>query len=359
MSTVEQQIPDEGDRLENAIELKEVEGLSQGQIVFRRFVRHKGAMIGLVVLLGIVIIATTSIGWGPIPGWWKGGGFGGSNPVELPGGRPTLRLWDENGFNVQVGNYPFGQDMIGKDMFALTMRGTQQSLMMMVVIGLIATAVGVLIGAFSGFFRGALDNLLMRVTDVFLVLPTIVVGAVLGKIFGSVNALILAVTLGFISWTGLARLVRGDFLALREREFVDAARVAGASNVRIMFKHMLPNAMGVIIVNTTLLMSAAILLETALSYLGFGVRPPDVSLGWLINEYQTAFATRPWLFWWPGLIIVAIALCINFIGDGLRDAFDPRQRRIPTARALRRTEKAAAKRAARAASVGTVDGASG
>ena len=357
MTNIEQTLPEEGDRLENAIELKEVEGLSQGQIVFRRFVRHKGAMIGLVVLMGIVILAATSIGWGPIPGWWKGGGFGGSNPVEIPGGRPTLQLWGEGGF--QIGNYPFGQDAIGKDMFALTMRGTQQSLMVMVVIGLIATVIGVLVGAFSGFFRGWLDNLLMRLTDVFIVLPTIVIGAVLGKIFGSVNAFILAVTLGFISWTGLARLVRGDFLSLREREFVDAARVAGASNARIMFKHMLPNAMGVIIVNTTLLMSAAILLETALSYLGFGVRPPDVSLGLLINEYQTAFATRPWLFWWPGLFIVAIALCINFIGDGLRDAFDPRQRRIPTARALRRTEKAAAKRAARAASVGTVDGAGG
>ena len=357
MTNIEQTLPEEGDRLENAIELKEVEGLSQGQIVFRRFVRHKGAMIAVVFLLGIVALATTSIGWGPIPGWWKGGGFGGSNPVEIPGGRPTLQVFGENGF--QIGNYPFGQDAIGKDMFALTMRGTQQSLMMMVIIGLIATVIGVLVGAFSGFFRGWLDNLLMRLTDVFIVLPTIVIGAVLGKIFGSVNAFILAVTLGFISWTGLARLVRGDFLSLREREFVDAARVAGASNARIMFKHMLPNAMGVIIVNTTLLMSAAILLETALSYLGFGVQLPDVSLGWLINEYQTAFATRPWLFWWPGLFIVAIALCINFIGDGLRDAFDPRQRRIPTARALRRTEKAAAKRAARAASVGTVDGAGG
>jgi ABC-type dipeptide/oligopeptide/nickel transport system permease subunit len=358
MSNIEQTLPEEGDRLENAIELKEVEGLSQGQIVLRRFLRHKGAMAGLVVLLGVVILATTSIGWGPIPGWWKGGGFGGSGAVEIPGGRPTLQVFGEKGL-IYIGNYPFGQDEIGRDMFALTMRGTQQSLMMMVIIGLIATAIGVLIGAFAGFFRGALDNFLMRFTDVFLVLPTIVVGAVLGRMFGSVNAVLLAVTLGLISWPGLARLVRGDFLALREREFVDAARVAGASNWRIMFKHMLPNAMGVIIVNTTLLMSAAILLETALSYLGFGVRSPDVSLGLLINEYQTAFATRPWLFWWPGLFIVAIALCINFIGDGLRDAFDPRQRRIPTARALRRTEKAAAKRAARAASVGTVDGAGG
>ena len=132
----------------------------------------------------------------------------------------------------------------------------------------------------------------------------------------------------------MARLVRGEFLALREREFVDAARVAGASDARIMFRHILPNAVGVIIVNATLVMASAILLETALSYLGFGINPPDVSLGNLISEYQSAFATRPWLFWWPGLFIVSIALCINFIGDGLRDAFDPRQRRIPSKRKM-------------------------
>ena len=125
----------------------------------------------------------------------------------------------------------------------------------------------------------------------------------------------------------MSRLVRGEFLTLREREFVDAARVAGATNRRIIFKHILPNAVGIIIVSVTLLMSGAILLETALSYLGFGVVPPDVSLGRLISDYQESFTTRPWLFWYPGIFIVTIALCINFIGDGLRDAFDPRQRR--------------------------------
>jgi ABC-type dipeptide/oligopeptide/nickel transport system permease subunit len=119
--------------------------------------------------------------------------------------------------------------------------------------------------------------------------------------------------------------------------------VAGASSFRIMRKHMLPNSMGVIIVNTTLLMSTAVLLETALSFLGFGIQPPDVSLGRMINDYQTAFATRPWLFWWPGVFIILIALSVNFIGDGLRDAFDPRQKRIPSARKM---DKAAAREAA-------------
>ena len=153
----------------------------------------------------------------------------------------------------------------------------------------------------------------------------------LGNLAGDAGAFWLAVALGAITWTTLARLVRGEFLTLREREFVDAAKVAGASSFRIMRKHMIPNAMGVIIVNTTLLASQAVLLETALSYLGFGIKSPDVSLGTMISEYQSAFSTRPWLFWWPGLLIVLIALSVNFIGDGLRDAFDPRQRRVPSA----------------------------
>ena len=161
--------------------------------------------------------------------------------------------------------------------------------------------------------------------------------------------LLLAVFLGLIMWPGLARLVRSEFLTLREREFVDAARVSGAGDWRIITKHMLPNSIGVIIVNTTLLMSAAVVLETALSFLGFGINRPNISLGFLINTYQGAFATRPWLFWWPGLFIILIALSVNFIGDGLRDAFDPRTRRIPSKREM---DKALAKVQAGAAEKG-------
>jgi peptide/nickel transport system permease protein len=167
----------------------------------------------------------------------------------------------------------------------------------------------------------------MRFTDFIITIPAVIVGSVIGAKFGNLGAIVLATYLGLFAWTGLARLVRGEFLTLREREFVDAARVAGASTRRIIFKHILPNAVGVIIVAVTLLLSGAILLETALSYLGFGVVPPDVSLGLLINQYQDAFTTRPFLFWYPGFFIVTIALSINFIGDGLRDAFDPRQKR--------------------------------
>jgi len=153
-----------------------------------------------------------------------------------------------------------------------------------------------------------------------------VLAAVLGRMAGNVGGIFaLAGMLAIVSWTGLARLVRGEVLSLREREFVAAARAVGTSSWRIIVRHILPNALGTIIVNATLLISAAILVETALSFLGFGVRPPNTSLGLLISENQNALSTRPWLFWWPGVFIVSIALCVNFIGDGLRDAFDPRQ----------------------------------
>lgn len=331
----EQMTNSEETRGENELANKEVAGLSQGQIVLKRFFRHKAAVTSMIVLAAIILLAVTSIGWGPIPGWWKWG-YLQTAPQELPGGKPTLQLWGEGGF--KLGNYPFGQDELGRDNFARVMRGIQTSLVVMFVVALVSSVIGILIGALAGYFRGWLDTLLMRFTELFIVVPIIITGAVLGKIYGSPTAIILAIALGFLSWTSLARLVRAEFLALREREFVEAARVAGASNFRIIFKHMLPNTMAVIIVNTTLMLSSAILLETSLSYLGFGIQQPEVSLGNLISLYQSAFATRPWLFWWAGLFIVAIALCVNFIGDGLRDAFDPRQRKIPTARALRKAE---------------------
>lgn len=325
-----------GDR-EDAIRNKETEGLSQSQIVFRRFVRHRAAMISVFVLLAIFILVFSALDFslGPIqiPGWWK---FSYLDTPELrfedcPGGVtgcPTLDMIPFlDGDGVVVGQHPFGQDNIGRDYFALVMRGTQRSLQVMIIIGFIAAVIGTVVGAIAGYFRGWVDAVLMRFTDFIIVIPAIIIGSVIGYHIGNLGAIFLAFYLGLFAWTGLSRLVRGEFLTLREREFVDAARVAGASNRRIIFKHILPNAIGVIIVAVTLLMAGAILLETALSYLGFGVTSPDVSLGLIISQYQESFVTRPWLFWWPGFFIITIALCINFIGDGLRDAFDPRQRR--------------------------------
>ena len=326
---------------ETSIEQRETQGLSQGQIVRKRFFRHRAAVVSMVVLAFVVLLAFTSVGISlpgiRIPGWWLYNWT--ETPALVNNGTPTLSLVPGRGFG--IGEHPFGQDQVGHDIFAVVMRGAQQSLMIMVIVGFVGTAIGVLFGALAGYYRGWVDTVLMRFTDIIITIPYIVVGAVVGRAVGGLGAALLGIFLGLFSWTGLARLVRGEFLSLREREFVDAARVSGASDRRIIFKHILPNSVGVIIVAATLLMASAILAETALSFLGYGVRFPDTSLGLIISENQAAFATRPWLFWWPGLFIIIIALCVNFIGDGLRDAFDPRQKKMPSPKALAR---AAAKR---------------
>lgn len=314
----------------------ETKGLSQGQIVRKRFLGHTAAVISMVVFLAVVLLAFTSIGYAGIPGWWKWD-YVETPSLATPNGAPTWTL----PFN--FGDHPFGQDRVGRDLFAMTMRGAQLSLIIMFIIGAIGAVIGVVVGGVSGYFRGWIEAVLMRLTDVIIIIPLLILAAVLGTVGnqlagrgtffnaifgGSAGIILLGVFIGLVIWTGLARLVRGEFLSLREREFVDAARIAGASNSRIIFKHILPNAVGVIIVNTTLVMASAILLESGLSFLGLGVQPPDISLGNLISQNQAAFATRPWLFWWPGLFIVVICLSINFIGDGLRDAFDPRQKKF-------------------------------
>lgn len=316
----------------------QTKGLSQGQIVRKRFYGNTGAIVSLVSLVLIALLAYTSIGVGPIPGWWKYT-YTDMYPT-VNGGHPTLGLF-------HWGEHPFGQDTTGRDLFAMTMRGVQTSFLVIVVVGAVSGLLGVVVGGLSGYFRGWVEAVLMRITDVMIIIPLIVLTAVLGKLVishlpeGPSRVVALALLIGLCSWTGLARLVRGEFLSLREREFVDAAHLAGASDNRIIFKHILPNTVGVITVNVTLLMASAILIETSLSYIGFGVQPPDVSLGSLINENQAAFATRSWLFWWPGVFIVAICLCINFIGDGLRDAFDPRQKKFNAKKARGRTAHSA------------------
>lgn len=322
---------------EISIEQKETEGLSQGQIVRRRFFRHRGALISMIVLAFIVILAFTSVGvdlWGlQIPGWWMWR-WDQISP-KINNGVPTLSLLPP-----QFGIHPFGQDEVGRDIFAVVMRGAQQSIMVMVIAGVVATVIGVVIGAVAGYYGKITDSILMRFTDIVITIPLIVIGSVLGNTFGSLGAAVLGVVIGIFAWTTMARLVRGEFLSLREREFVDAARVSGARDRRIIFRHILPNAIGVIVVNATLLMAGAILLESALSFLGFGVQSPDTSLGKIVSDNQAAFSTRPWIFWWPGIFIIAIALCVNFIGDGLRDAFDPRQKKMPSERAMRRAGRA-------------------
>jgi peptide/nickel transport system permease protein len=329
---------------ENEIALKETAGLSQRQIIIRRFIRHKAAMASLFGLIFIILFSFSASGIHlgnsenpiTIQGWWPytiqdidpEGALESMCENGIPG-CPTLDVLPEfiDGDGMGFGAHPLGMDQLGTDYFALVTRGAEQSIMVMFIVGFLGLFIGTVVGAIAGFYGGIVDSILMRVTDIFLVTPTLIIGAVIGFRFGNLGVVPLALMLGFFAWMGLARFVRTDFLTLREREFVDAARVAGASNRRIIFKHILPNAMGIIIVAGTLLMSGAILIESSLSFLGFGVRAPDVSLGLLISKYQDTFSVAPFLFWWPGIFIISIALFVNFIGDGLRDAFDPRQKK--------------------------------
>ncbi|MGH3923298.1 MAG: ABC transporter permease [Pseudonocardiaceae bacterium] len=278
---------------------------SQAQLVLRRFLRHRLAVTSLVVLLAIVALAF-------VGGWlWK------YSVVDITPDESEPPSWE----------HPFGTDAAGKDQFALVLRGTQISIGISVLVALLATVVGTIWGATAGYYRGAVDTVMMRITDLILVLPVLAIAAVLAHNLGGSWWLIALVIAG-VAWAYVSRVARGVVLSLREKEFIEAARALGASDARIIVRHLVPNALGAIIVNATLLVAVAILLETALSFLGFGVRPPDTSLGLLVSQAQTAVQTRPWLFYFPGLFIILIALTINFIGDGLRDAFDPQQTRV-------------------------------
>ncbi|MET8334238.1 ABC transporter permease [Streptosporangium canum] len=301
---------------------------TQSQMVRRRFFRHRAALVGMIMFGAVIILAFSSIGFAGIPGWWDKT-YLDTGPLTNQG-RPTLSLIPEflGGTGIHLGEHPFGQDDIGIDYFALTMRGAQQSIIIAFVVGIVATLTGSVVGALAGYFRGRLEAVLMRLTDVMITIPVLVIAAVVGRMMGDSGALILGVFLGLVTWPTLGRLVRGEFLSLREKEFVEAARAIGTAPSRIIFRHILPNTVGVIIVSATLGIASAVLLESALSFLGLGIQAPDTSLGQLISRYRSAMVVRPWLFWWPGMFIIMIALSINFIGDGLRDAFDPRQTRV-------------------------------
>jgi ABC-type dipeptide/oligopeptide/nickel transport system permease subunit len=278
---------------------------SQLQQAFRRFLRHRLAVASLVVFLLIVLVAFV----GPL--LWK---YDYSDITPDNSQPPSLA-------------HPFGTDSLGHDTLAQVLRGLQQSVKVALSIALVASIGGTLWGGISGYYRHFVDSALMRFADLILTIPAIALAAAIGNNTGGTWWMI-ALILGGLSAPYVARVVRGVVLSLREQEFVEAARALGASDVRIIFRHLVPNAFAVIIVNATLLVAAGILAETALSYIGFGVRAPDTSLGLLITDAQAAVTTRPWLFYFPGLFIILIALTINFVGDGLRDALDPRQMRV-------------------------------
>ena len=278
---------------------------SQFQLVVARFRRHRLAVASLAVLALVFAFAFA----GPLV--WP---YGHTIVPGAPSSSPPS--WD----------HPFATTTAGHDVLGQVMRGTQQSLKVALTVAIISTTVGSLWGAIAGLRGGRVDNVMMRIVDVILVLPILVlVTAVAGNVRGGTNWLPVALIIAAFIWTGAARVVRGVVLSLREQEFIEAARAMGSSDSRIIWRHLLPNAAGPIVVAGTLAVAFAILTEAALSFLGVGIQAPDTSLGLLIENARTAPFTRPWLFYPPGVFIILIALTVNFIGDGLRDALDPRQ----------------------------------
>ena len=301
----------------------EVKARSQWAYARMRFFRHKLAVVSLLILMFLGVIAL-------FPGFFAPYGYD-----EIPFTDPVKIIENPNIVTESINQPPtlkewhlFGTDQLGRDSLSRVIYGMRTSLWVALFVAIVSTAIGTTVGALAGYYGGVIDNLLMRFTDLVLVLPFLAVLLTLAAFFGTGDPKRVALILAFLFWTAIARIIRGVFLSLREKEYVEAAKAAGASDLRIILRHMLPNTVGPIIVNATLVVAAAILTEAALSFLGFGIQPPHPALGALINDGQGEGTRLWWLVTFPGLAIVLIALAVNFVGDGLRDALDPTQRRI-------------------------------
>jgi peptide/nickel transport system permease protein len=289
----------------------EIKARSQWSYAYRRFLRHRVATVSLVILILVFaagFLAPYIAPYSPTKQDYS---------VPYNGLAPTFE-----------GTHIFGTDNLGRDYLSRVLYGIKTSARVALIVALLSTFIGTAIGAIAGYFGGAVDNAMMRFTDFMLTLPLLVVVLTVSSRLGSGDQYQLALLLAFFLWTQLARIVRGQFLSLREKEYVEAAKAVGAGDLRIMLRHMLPNATSAIIVNATLTVALAILLESVLSFLGYGIKPPTPALGSLINDAQEQMLQSWWLVTFPGLMIVLIVLCINFVGDGLRDALDPTQRRV-------------------------------
>jgi len=296
----------------------EIKARSQWGYARSRFMRHRLALASVVVLVGI-------FGCGVFANYIAPYSYKDIPYVTIAGSS----VIDVNQILAKPSTHHlFGTDSAGRDTFSRTLYGIRTSARVGILVGLLSTLLGTIIGGLAGFYGGWIDNILMRLTDLFLTLPLLAVLLTAAKFLNSSTPFKLAILLAALIWTSIARIVRGVFLSLREKEYVEAARAAGAGDFRIMLRHMVPNTLGPIIVAATITIGIAISLEATLSFLGFGIRPPTPALGALLDEGQEAGLDKWWLVTFPGLLIVVIILCINFIGDGLRDALDPTQRRI-------------------------------
>lgn len=295
--------------------------LSLGRLTWLRFRRHKMAMFGAVVLILLVLYSAV----------------GSLILSETYANHTDTHL----GLKAPSTTHPFGTDPIGRDILARSIYGGQISLLIGITAVIIETGAGVLVGAAAGYYGGWIDAILMRITEAMLNIPEIFLLIVMAKefagkiptinIFGrefSGSVIVIVIIIGLTSWMYLARIVRAEFLSLKENDFVLAARATGTSNSEIIFKHILPNSMAPIIVTATLGVANAILAEAYISFLGMGVMPPTATWGNMLDGANNYLDTAPWLWFFPGMLILLTVLSINFLGDGLRDALDPHSRAV-------------------------------
>jgi len=275
------------------------------QLVRQRFLRHRLAVIATVTLTILVAVAI-------IVPMATGDAYRTS----------SLTLIDE-GPSLQA---PLGYNEIGQNIFLRLAKATQTSLIVGFLSVILIGIIGATVGSLAGYFGGWVDNLLMRIVDVVLSLPYLVLVLLIVSFSGIRDIRVIVFAIAFAGWTTAARLVRAEFLQLRETDFVAAAKALGANPNRIILRHMLPGAMAPLVVALSLGVADAIIGESALSFLGFGIAPPEISLGQMLQNYREYFYSNSERILYPALVLVAIVLSASFLGDGLRDALDPRQR---------------------------------
>ena len=282
---------------------------SLSALIWRRFRRHRLALISAIVLLLMVILVIAAP-------------YSGYSPTEQD---------PKDQFASPSAEHWFGTDELGRDIFTRILYGGRVSLAVGIFSTLFSLALGIVVGALSGYYGGWIDNILMRITDTFLIMPVVFVLILFSALLREIPALadlrssvwIVIIAISAFAWMWPARLARGLFLVLREKEFVSASRALGANDSRLIFLRILPNSLGPLLVSATLQMAYAIITESGLSYLGFGIQPPTPSWGNILESAQVHVYRAPWLAVFPGLMIFITVMAINFIGDGLRDAFDP------------------------------------
>lgn len=290
---------------------------SPGQLAWRKLTRNRAAMFGLVLML--LLIAYVVIG-----SFIYTEEYANYNDLSIRLQPPSAE-------------HPFGTDPIGRDILARTIYGGQISLIIGITAVAISLVVGVLIGAFAGFYSGKLDSVLMRFTEAVLNIPSLFLLIIAAKyagdkiqnfnLFGrefSGSLIVIILIIGLTSWMYLARIVRSEFLSLKEREYITAARALGVKDRQIIFRHVLPNTTAPIIVAATLGIATAILAEAYISFLGLGVRAPTATWGNMLEDATRYIDSAPQIWFFPGMLILITVLAINFLGDGLRDALDPR-----------------------------------